>query len=141
MRGCSMRGAAGGVTLLTLLLTGPASAQQLDGSLNGLLFGSLNSGLSGNLPSSLSGTLGQAQEGRTRAQTQLEERGFGAAGSCAPGQLDLNHSGCRPVAEFRSGLAGTTLYDQSAQGLRPLISNTLDGLILTEGGGPAGPLE
>ena len=124
--------------ILLLTLAGPVSAQSLDGSLGGGLQGGISSGLgAGGLQSGLDGGLGNRQQGRTRAR--LEENGFSQEGACAPSQIDLNHSGCRPIREFTPGSISN--YDLSIQAMRPLAGQQVQGLVMEPGPGPAGPLD
>lgn len=124
--------------LLVLALAGPASAQSLDGSIASGLQGGISSGLgAGGLQSGLESSLGTRQQGRTRAR--LDESGFGPDGSCAPSQIDLNHTGCRPVREFTAGSVSN--YDLSIQQMRPLTGLQLQGLTIEPGPGPAGPID
>lgn len=126
------------VALLVLTFAGPALAQTLDGSLGGGIQGGITSGLgNGGLQSGLDSSLGTRQQGRTRAR--LEENGFSQEGSCAPTQIDLNHTGCRPLREFTAGSISN--YDLSIQATRPITGLQLQGLTVEPGPGPAGPLD
>ncbi len=126
------------VALAVIGIAGPAFAQSLDGSLGGGLQGGLSSGLgAGGLTSGLDGTLGSRQQGRTRAR--LEENGFSPEGACAPSQIDLNHSGCRPIRELSAGSISN--YDLSIQAMRPLAGQELQGLTLDPGRGPVDSLD
>lgn len=126
------------IVLLFLTLGGAATAQTLDGSLGSGVQGGVSSGLgAGGLQSGLDSSLGTRQQGRTRAR--LEENGFSGEDACAPGQIDLNRTGCRPVREFTANSISN--YDLSIQAMRPMTGQQLQGLALDLGAGPAGPID
>lgn len=119
---------------LVLIASGPALAQSLDGSINSGLGGGIGSGLGGGIQSGLPGTLGSTERGRTGARIDRMEVD---TGGCAPGQVSLNRSGCRPIREVIQDAPSS--YDLSIQAMSPLQGQTLRGLTLDPGSGPAGP--
>lgn len=117
--------------LLLVLILLPAAAEAQ--GLNGGIAGGLNSGFSGSINGGISsglvgavGALGQ-KPGAIRTGSELERLGF-FLGSCAPGQVDINHTGCRPIREL--GIDSVSTYDRSLAGTRPLADVTLQGLTL-----------
>lgn len=121
-----------------ILSAGCGMAQSLDGSLSSQLNGGIASGLNGGISSGLASTLGSTQQGSTRAITGRRGLDYGG---CAPSQLDLNHTGCRPLREIELELrlGAFSSYDQSIQAMGPLQDVILRGLTLDPGLGPAGP--
>ncbi|WP_375458835.1 hypothetical protein [uncultured Enterovirga sp.] len=136
--------------LLILISSGPAWPQSLDGSLNGSINTALFGSLEGGVASGLSATVGPRQgplmpgqsfDDNNRdfvARQELERAGF-SLDACAPTQLDLNHSGCRPIRELSARAFSN--YDLSMQAMRPLGGLILEGQMLDAEAGPAGPLD
>lgn len=133
--GPTMRIAILAATLAALLPTS-LLAQGFNASIAGDIGSGLNAGLQGGVPSGLFGSFGP--ERRSAAQTEMGPY-LPEFGGCAPGQFDLNHSGCRPLREFSADSIST--YDLSVQAMSPLSGMTLQGMTLSAGPGPAGPLD
>lgn len=138
-----------GLVVVFALTAGvPALAQGLDASVgnsvDGLLFGSLKGGLASGFSADLGPRQGPLLPGQTfesrdaAAEREMERLGF-APGACAPSQLDLHNTGCRPIREFSA--RSFSPYDLSIQAMGPLSGQTLQGLTLPSQPGPAGPLD
>lgn len=136
------------VLAIALTCSPPALAQALNaslaGSLNGLLFGGLQGGVASGFSSEVGPRQGPLMPGQTfeyrdfTAERELERLGF-TPGACAPSQLDLNHTGCRSIREFSARSASS--YDLSIQAMGQLPGQTLQGVTLDIGPGPAGQLD
>lgn len=125
-----------GIALCVLALAGgEAGGQTLGGAVPSGINGGFQAGLNGGIASGFQSGLG-SNEGSGRAQTG--RRGLTDV-TCAPTQMDYNHTGCRPVREMGLEGGGMSLYDMSVQAMGPLQGLTLQGLTLEMGAGPAGP--
>lgn len=134
----------------------PAWAQSLDGSINATIFGGITSGFQGSLSGGIDSGLGSRQVSRTAAilsadgfastlnagdaytRQALERQGV-SFDDCAPTQISVNRSGCRPIRDLATMTKST--YDTSLEAMRPLGGLTLSGQTLSPQAGPAGPLD
>ncbi|MDB5590571.1 hypothetical protein [Enterovirga sp.] len=135
--------AAAAILLAALSIPGAASAQQgFNASISGDVAAGLGGGLQSGFHSGFSGALAPPTP-RPRGPRE-EVYGPELPGApffpaeCAPGQVNLNRTGCRPVRELSVGSLSS--YDLSIQAMSPLGGTTLSGQTLTLPAGPAGPL-
>lgn len=133
------------IILAAAMCCGPAFGQGFDGSIRGGLSSGFGGGFSGNVEAGLRSTFEKLNgpvglqtdqfllEDRERlTRLDLERQGINAAG-CAPGQIDINRSGCVPAREALSRRPST--YDNSVQALAPLHGLILE-QTLSVGAGP-----
>lgn len=142
--------------LLAGMLGGPAFAQTFEGSVSSGFAGNITSGFSADIASGFQSGFVQTRRALGPPTDQFSPDGLDAGPDaslrldlarrgidifgCAPGQVDINRTGCVSSRELRTRQQNT--YDTSIGGFAPLTGLTLD-QSMGQGvsAGPQGPLD